>query len=99
MTVYIDKDYKCHGEPASGLRAFEVAALDGKCKRFVEGYRYVPAGETWMREDGAVFAGEMIAPAEDYSTLVAAQAQYEESLQTINKYEAALTAIEEALGV
>lgn len=99
MTIYIDNDYKCHTQPAEGLRAYDVPSFDGKCKRFIEGYRYVPAGETWVRSDGVEFTGEMIAPREDYAILAAAQAQYEESLQTINEYEAALTEIEEALGV
>lgn len=99
MIIYIDKDYKCHAEPAEGLRAFELPFFEGKCKRFVEGYRYVPEGETWTREDGEVFSGEMIAPHEYYAILAAAQAIYEESQQTINEYEAVLTEIEKALGV
>ena len=78
MIIYIDDNYKCHTEPAEGLRAFELPFFEGKCKRFVEGYRYVPEGETWTREDGEVFSGEMIAPHEDYAILEAAQAIYEE---------------------
>lgn len=90
MTVYIDNDFKCHTEPAEGLRGFELPFFEGKCKRFVEGYRYVPEGETWTRKDGEVFSGEMITPHVDYAILEAAQAQYEESQQTINEYEEAL---------
>ena len=80
MIIYIDKDYKCYAEPAEGLRAFEVPFFDGKCKRFIEGYRYVPAGETWLREDGGIFHGEMIAPHKDYAILDAAQREYEKQL-------------------
>ena len=77
MIIYIDDNYKCHTEPAEGLRAFELPFFEGKCQRFVEGYRYVPEGESWHREDGEVFSGEMIAPHEDYSFLAAVQEQYE----------------------
>ena len=87
MIISIDKDYKCYIELAEGLRAFELPFFDGKCKRFVEGYRFVPEGETWMRKDGEMFHGEMIAPFENYSILVAAQAQYEETQQTLNEQE------------
>ena len=79
MTIYIDADYKCHTAPSEGLRAVETEAFAGRCRRYIEGYRYVPAGESWTREDGQVFAGEMIAPAEDSRLLEAAQAAYEEA--------------------
>lgn len=79
MTIYIDSDYKCYVSAAEGRRAVETDFFDGKCSAFVEGYRYVPAGETWTRTDGAVFAGEMISPWKDYSILAAAQAAYEQA--------------------
>lgn len=79
MTIYIDSDYKCYVSAAEGRRAVETDFFDGKCSAFVEGYRYVPAGETWIRADGAVFAGEMLAPWKDYSILAAAQAAYEQA--------------------
>ena len=79
MTIYIDADYICHTAPGEGLRAVETDAFAGRCSRYIEGYRYVPAGESWTREDGQVFAGEMIAPAEDRRLLEAAQAAYEEA--------------------
>lgn len=83
MTIYIDSDFKCHTEAADGLTAVESAFFDGKCKTFIEGYRFVPQGQTWTRQDGVVFAGEMVAPWRDYSALSAAQAGYEESLAEI----------------
>lgn len=79
MKIYIDNDFKCHAAPGEGLREAESPFFDGKCRRFIEGYRYVPEGETWVREDGVVFTGEMIAPHEDYAVLAAAQQQYEET--------------------
>ena len=79
MTIYIDGDFKCHVTAGEGLRAVETEAFAGNCTRYIEGYRYVPAGESWTRSDGQVFAGEMIAPAEDSRLLEAAQAAYEEA--------------------
>lgn len=79
MTIYIDADFKCHTADSDGLRAFDVPALDGKCSAFVEGYRYVPAGETWARTDGVTFTGEMISPWKDYNILATAQAAYEQA--------------------
>ena len=74
MTIYIDNDYKCHLSDDGTRRAFELPFFDSKCAEFVEGYRYVPSGETWTRADGQVFAGEMISPCENYSQLAAIQA-------------------------
>ena len=82
MTIYIDSDYKCHTSPGKGLTAVETGFFDGKCRQYIEGYRFVPAGESWTREDGQVFTGEMIAPAEDSRILEAAQSAYEEAMAT-----------------
>lgn len=78
MTIYIDNEYKCHTSPADGLTAIETDAFEGKCARFIEGYRFVPAGQTWVREDGQAFVGEMIAPWRDYGLLAEFQEIYEE---------------------
>ena len=99
MTIYIDSDYRCHTFPADGLTAVETDAFNGKCKQFIEGYRFVPAGCTWVRKDGVEFTGEMVAPFRDYSILEELQSVYDEQQQTINEYEAALSEIEQALGV
>lgn len=69
MTIYIDSDYRCHTFPADGLTAVETDAFNGKCRQYIEGYRFVPAGQSWTREDGQVFTGEMIAPWRDYEIL------------------------------
>ena len=79
MKIYIDSDYKCSTASAEGRREFDAEFFDGKCSAFVEGYRYVPAGETWARADGVTFAGEMISPWKDYSILIAAQIAYEQA--------------------
>ena len=95
MTVYLDSDNKCYTSPAEGLREFDVPFFDGKCKAFVEGYRYVPEGETWTRSDGVEFAGEMISPLKDYNILAAYQQQYEEMIAEQQDMQTAL----ESLGV
>ena len=69
MTIYIGSDYKCHTSPGDGLTAVETYAFDGKCRQYIEGYRFVPAGQSWTREDGQVFTGEMVAPWRDYAIL------------------------------
>ena len=69
MTIYIDNDYKCHTSQGEGLTAVETDFFDGKCRQFIEGYRFVPLEQSWTREDGQVFHGEMVAPWRDYSIL------------------------------
>ena len=90
MTIYIDSDFKCHTEAADGLTAVESAFFDGKCKTFIEGYRFVPAGKTWTREDGVVFTGEMVAPWKDYTLLAAAQEGYEQAAAEMQDMQEAL---------
>lgn len=77
MKVYLDKDFKCYVSDDGAMAAAEAEFFDGKCTEFIEGYRYVPAGGSWKREDGEVFEGEMIAPWKDYAELDAAQREYE----------------------
>lgn len=102
MTIYIDSDYKCSLSDDGTMREFDVPFFDGKCTEFIEGYRYVPSGERWTRSDGQVFKGEMIAPCRDYSQIAEIQSAVdraqEQTQQTINEYEQALTEIENALG-
>ena len=97
MTIYIDSDYKCYVSAAEGRRAVETDAFDGKCPEWVESYRFVPEGETWTREDGEEFRGEMMAPWKDLGEAYAAQAAY--VIAQNAQYEAALSEIEAALGV
>lgn len=96
MTIYIDNDYKCYVSAADGRRAIETNEFDGKCDEWIESFRFVPASETWTREDGEIFTN-MVAPWKDLSEAYAAQAGY--LAQQNRQYEAALTAIENALEV
>lgn len=96
-TIYLDSDFKCHISGDDTMTAVETAAFDGKCDTYIEGYRFVPGGKTWVREDGVEFSGEMIAPWKPWQVLEEAQREYERQL--VAEYEAALREIEEALGV
>ena len=78
MTIYIDSDYKCHTSPGDGMTAVETDAVDGKCRQYIEGYSFVPSGESWVREDEEVFTGEMVTPWRPYEILAEFQAIYEE---------------------
>lgn len=104
MIIYLDFDFKCHIRNDGTLIAVETAAFDGKCEAYIEGYRFVPVGKTWVREDGVEFAGEMIAPWKPWQELDKAQREYErERYAAVTaqnaEYEAALSEIETALGV
>lgn len=77
MCVYIDFDFKCHTTDDGTMTAVNTNFFDGKCSAFIEGYRFVPEGQTWTREDGTVFMGEMVAPWKPYEELDQAQRQYE----------------------
>lgn len=90
MRIYIDPiDFKCHTtNPDGTFLEVETPFFDGKCATFIEGYRFVPSGESWTRSDGTVFHGEMIAPFKPYDQLAAAQAQYEADMaEAANAYQ------------
>lgn len=78
MTIYIDSDYKCHTEPGEGLTAVTTNFFD-ECMipAYIEGYRFVPKGETWVRDDGVEFAGEMVTPWKEWQELDKLQAAHE----------------------
>lgn len=80
-TICLNKNFECSAvEKADTVQSVETDYFDGKCNAFIEGYRFVPEGQTWTREDGVVFTGEMIAPFKDYVYLEMIQALYEEIL-------------------
>ena len=87
-TIYIDADFKCHASDDGTMTAVETDFFDGKCVAFLEGYRYVPPGTVWTREDGTGFSGTMIAPWKPWEELAAEQADYER--QRLAEYQEAL---------
>ena len=89
--IYIDSDFKCHVTNDGTMREVETDAFDGMCDSYIEGCRFVPAGESWQRSDGVVFHGEMIAPWKDYAELDSAQREYEKQL--LADYEKALNTV------
>ena len=96
MTIYVDSDFKCHITNETGTyTAAETDFFDGKCDIFIEGYRFVPDGESWTREDGTVFFGEMIAPWKSYSELDSYQRDFERKL--LIEYETELAELDAAL--
>ena len=92
-TIYIDFEFKCHIADDGTMTAVETDFFDGKCDAFLEGYRFVPSGESWIRADGAVFQGEMIAPWRPYDELDALQRDHEKRL--LAEYEALINELYE----
>lgn len=81
MKIFLDGDFKCHTtNPYGTFREVETDSFDGKCAECIKGYRFVPAGESWTREDGMVFTVKMIVPWKPLAELDAAQRQYEREL-------------------
>lgn len=68
-TIYIDSEFKCHVTDDGTRTAVETNFFDNKCDAYIEGYRLIPEGERWTREDGEIFAGESISPWKDYLEL------------------------------
>lgn len=90
-TIFLDSDFKCHIANGGTMLPVETDAFDGKCDTYIEGYRFIPSGETWVREDGIEFQGEMVAPWKPYEELDAAQREYEKQL--LAEYAAALSTL------
>ena len=79
-TIYIDSEFQCHVTNDGTMTAVETDFFDGKCDAFVEGHRYVPAGENWTAPDGNLYPGRMVVAWQDFGQLEAAQRQYERAL-------------------
>lgn len=93
MKIYLDSEFRCFTEAAEGLVEAETPFFDGKCKTFIEGYRFIPSGQTWTRADGKEFIGEAAFPVASYEELRRAQEAYLE--ETVEDMKNAL----EVLGV
>lgn len=87
MTVYIDELGHCHAENADGRQAVEDEFFDGRAPETIEGYMCTLG----------VSGERMISPWQPWEQLDEAQRAYEQNL--ITQYEAALSAIEQALEV
>ena len=90
-TIYLDSEFKCHIANDGTMTAVETDAFNGMCDTMIEGYRFVPEGDVWIREDGEVFVGDMVSPLKDYSELDEAQRVYERQL--LDEYTEALETV------
>ncbi|MBR5873287.1 MAG: hypothetical protein IKY90_00960 [Oscillospiraceae bacterium] len=78
-TIYLNANFECSvSKKADTVQSIETDYFDGKCNAFIEGYRFIPAGQQWTRKDGVVFEGEMIAPFKDSTQLEMVQSLYEQ---------------------
>ena len=77
MKIYLDESFRCHLSPGEGLTEAETDLFEGKAPEAVAGYRFIPAGKSWVREDGRVFRGEMAAPWKPWAELDSIQRAYE----------------------
>lgn len=84
-TIYIDSEFRCHLTDIGGLQAVETDVFDGKCDKYIEGYRFVPEGQIWTRDDGVQFTGQMVSPYKDYDILAAYQEQYQEDGEAVEQ--------------
>lgn len=73
-TIYLDEAYRCHLSDDGTMRPVETDVFDGKCRAYVEGYCYVPEGETFAR-NGKMLVGKVVFPYSEYDVLEAAQAE------------------------
>ena len=93
--IYLDSEYKCHVTDGSDMVPLETDAFDNMCDAMIEGYRFIPEDLAWVRDDGEVFEGEMIAPWKPYEELDEAQREYERQL--LAEYAATMADMESAL--
>lgn len=77
MILYLDQNYCCHITNDGTMRKIETDVFEGKCATYIEGFRFIPMGESWIRSDGEIFVGEMVVPAVDCTSLEKVQSQYE----------------------
>lgn len=77
MIVYIDNNYNCYASNDGTRREFETTFLEGKCPAYIEGFKYVPKGETYIDEGGRAYHGEMCIINADHNKLEKAQFEYE----------------------
>jgi hypothetical protein len=97
VRIFIDTECKCHiTNPDGAFREFDVEDFNGKCQTYIEGHRYCPPDESYIREDGEVFYGECIVSWKDYAELDAAQRQYEQE-QLVDMENALLSTMEVVL--
>lgn len=86
--IYIDSDFKCHVVNDGTMTEIQTDFFDDKCDAFIEGYRFIPKNDIWVREDGEIFEGGMISPWKNFDELEIIQYEYERQL--LKEYKEAL---------
>ncbi len=101
MKIYIDTNdgFKCYPTDTGGLLEYEEPFFNGKCSEFIKSYRCKPVGYRWVSENGEFVRADckLVAPWKDLNEAYIAQTAYVTAQNA--QYEAALTAIENALEV
>lgn len=96
-TIFLNADFQCFtAEKADTVQSVETSVFDGKCNAYIEGYRFVPQGQQWTRNDGVVFEGEMAAPFKDYTYLEMVQSLYEQLATDITDTQLAVAELYES---
>lgn len=85
MRIYIDSEYNCHTTQAEAMREFELDFFDNKCKKFVECFKFVPPGETYIDEHGFVRCGVAWNNKAITREIEAEQAEYEHEQLVIDR--------------
>lgn len=67
--IYIDSEFKCHVTNDGTMTEITTDFFNGKCDAFIEGYRFIPADQSWVNAEGFSFSGEMISPWKPYDEL------------------------------
>lgn len=95
--IYLNKEFQCFTRQTEDtVLSIETAYFDGKCNAYIEGYRFIPTGCHWTREDGAVFYGEMISPFKDSTYLEMVQSVYEQLASEITDTQLAVAQLYES---
>lgn len=96
-TIYLNSDFQCSvAEKEDTVQHIETDYFDGKCNAWIEGYRFVPQGQTWTRADGVEFGGQMAAPFKDYSYLEMVQSVYDQLAADITDTQLAVAELYES---
>lgn len=96
-TIYLNKEFQCSvTEREDTVQSIETDYFDGKCNAWIEGYRFVPLGQTWTRADGVQFSGEMAAPFKDYTYLEMVQSLYDQLAADITDTQLAVAELYES---
>lgn len=79
MIIYLNPiNYQCYcHQPMKNCLIVETDFFDGKCKEYIEGYRFIPEGHSWTRSDNKIFKGPVIMPWRSLKELENAQFAYE----------------------